>query len=359
MAWPNPWVVGGADIGAENARLLAYGAFRGTSGVLGALDCRAQELETPGTAIRIAPGTLTVRARGAGSERQSYVGSLFEEDVLNIPPTGASGPRSHLVIVRVEDPNLAGVGQEPSYNHPLPGGPFMFTRLITDVPNTTNHVSQVRPDDNAETICRIDMPGGVGNETATVTDSMITDLRQISDLDGERIIVINNPAPEPTPAPPIAQTYFTEASISSGQDNLLSTHNTFRRWPDAADWDVPFPSHATGVDVYCTVVNPEQHAGHVFGETRMLFDPAGVWGAPTSGVPTPFNMDAISVSSPNRIPIFCVGTYVIPQRLRGRIVRVQMEGRQHPDVNTTGTLRAESGTYTWITMNFKRHPSYS
>jgi hypothetical protein len=340
MAFSGPWFIDGGSKRhpAYLARHQTYLATLGTEGVLGALDLRAQELATPGAAIRLAPGGLVIPNRAAPYE--SYSDKSDTEIEVPIDPTDSTGGRSDLVIVRVENPWESGGGwTEPA--DPA-NDPYIFARVVPNVSATLTDVHAHNSVWSAANVCRVDIPAS----TATITDAMIVDLRSLAEIGGQR-----NPEPSTTP-PPIAEQLWTEASKTTvTADDLPSTQTTFVNWPDAANWTVPIPAWAQGADVLVIVCNPEQHDGHVWGETRL-----NIGG--NVGVPSTFDMDAISTTAPNRLPVFTSGTYEIPASARGKLVNVKLEARQYADAATTGLLRAQTQTYTYASLNFKRYPSY-
>lgn len=333
-----PWFIDGGNArhDAKIARMLSYAATNGMEGVSGALDLRVRELETPGAAVRAAPGGVVVLNRALGGAYETYLDKADSEFTIDIAPTDSSGGRSDLVILRVENPWEAGGGWDPPVDEE--NGPYIHARVIQGVDPGLTDVHDYNANWSAITLCRIDIPAS----TATITDSMIVDLRSISGLGGERINGV------------VAHEMYTEASRSqTGNDDLVSTETTFVNWPSVANWQVPVPSWANGVDIFCVVANPEQHSGHVWGELRL-----NIGNGQSVGIPSTFDMDAISTTQPNRIPVFCSGTQPIPANVRGQIVNVKLEARQYADAATTGFLRAQAQTYTYVQLRFKRNPSY-
>lgn len=344
MAWPTPMYVGGARHDEKVLRLLPYMSFLEQQGVLGPLDCLFRELEIPGPGARLGPGVTNIWTRGAGSVRQSYANSLETDDVINLAGTDASGPRSDLVIVRVEDPNIPGANNGLGWDPTDPVlGPFQFTRIIPDVDPMTTDVVQVRPLDSAITIGRIDWP----TETGTYEDYMFTDLR--SSIDNQRLIVINNPAP------PVASSFYSESTHCNGGDDLPAESTAWSRFPNQVAWPIPIPSYATGVDVMIQG-NPAMFGGDVYGELRLVID------GNTNVIPTEFDQNYATEEAgnlPERCNVTIGGTYPIPQGSRGKLVEAHIEGRMlRPDL-TNGRLVATRGTYFTAMMNFKRTPSFT
>lgn len=339
MAWETPWVVGGASHSAEVLRLLSHAAFRGQYGVLGALDCRVLETAVPGPNIQVMPGAVNVPAKGVGNAYQSYTSALLSAETVGISPTDASGPRSDLLIARVEDPNVTGGG----WTAPDPvTGPFMFTRVIPGVPATTNHVSQVRPNDSAITLARIDIPGGVGSATGTITNAMVKDLR--STVDAQRLVV-----PE-DPAPPVATRLYADSKSSIANSVLSATQYTFIDWPSSGTWNVPVPSWATGVDIMCNI-NPHT-LGHVFGEGRFVID--GVAGSPT----TFDDNQGGSGGGGYRTMLNLSQTRPIDAAQRGKVINFKIQARQFSGF-TLANLDTPAGTTIMFLLVFQQRPSFA
>lgn len=333
-----PWFIDGGNArhDAKIARMLSYVATQGMEGVAGALDLRVRQLTTPGSSVRIAPGGVAVHNRATGGTYETYLDKADQEFTVDIAPTDSSGGRSDLVILRVENPWESGGGWNPPSDEEH--GPYIHARVIQGVSPSLTDVHNYNADWSATTLCRIDIPAS----TATITDSMIVDLRSIASLGGERINGV------------VAHEMFTDAVRSSEAGDILpATQHTFVNWPTAANWQVPVPSWATGVDVFAVVANPEQWNGHVWGEVRL-----NLGNGQSTNVPATFDMDAISTQMPNRIPIFCSGTLWLPPNLRGQIVNAKLEARQYNDTFTTGTLKAQVQTYTYVQLRFKRDPIY-
>lgn len=347
-AWPTPWFVTGAVHDAQVARLLAYAAMRGQGGVLGPLDCRVLELETPGAGVRVMPGGVNVLARGFTNTRQSYPDYLPSQDIAPIEATTASGPRSDLVVARVEDPEIPGGGW--TWNPATE--PVMHTRVIPNVPPTTIDVQQVEPGLTAETFCRVDIPGGPSQETGTITQAMITDLRQIADLSGQRLA-----------ENVIADELFTNNKHltqnwgqpgTNPQQGLWDTVSSYIDWPADAQWSVPVPTWATGADIILDF-NPKA-LGYVWGYARLVIN--GV-----AGNPTGFDDQRAESTGRYRTNIKVGGTYGIPASARGKVVTFKVQMRQRePELSPgqdLGNLVTGENTYCTFWVRFQRRPSYT
>lgn len=180
-----PWFVGGgAEHSPEVARLLAYAALGGAEGVVSPGDLKVVPLDVPGTQVRVSDGAALILNRATGGDQQTYVARNPDYDTVDIASTGSSGGRSDLIVVRIEDPNMAG---EPWQQPADPTvGPYVFTRVIPNVPNTTTRLQDVAgyEGDSAYTLARIDIPASTG----TITSGMIVDLRHLARPRSQRAV---------------------------------------------------------------------------------------------------------------------------------------------------------------------------
>ncbi|MFF8575557.1 hypothetical protein ACF06L_30500 [Streptomyces sp. NPDC015408] len=175
MTWDGiPWFVEGTAASEETLRLVVDAAMGGGEGVVGPADLLVTALDAPSGAVQLGPGAMIAKRRAAlGGGSQSYAARMPTVEQVDVAPTTVDGPRSDLVIARAEDPY--GGETWPAPEDPAVG-PYVFTRVIPDVPVGTTSVREVDPDSTAVTLARIDMPAG----TTTTTSGMITDLRQLA-----------------------------------------------------------------------------------------------------------------------------------------------------------------------------------
>lgn len=174
---PVPWFVGGGAVHSpEVARLLAYASTSGAEGVIEPGNAKVIPLSVPGGAVQIVPGAALIRNRASGGTQQTYVARVTQAEQVEIAPTGSSGGRRDLIVLQVEDPNMAGEPWQTPENREA--GPYVFARVISDVPAGTKRLQDVQGYEgrSAVTLARIDLPASTG----TVTADMITSLRNIA-----------------------------------------------------------------------------------------------------------------------------------------------------------------------------------
>lgn len=165
MFEPHPWFIGleGVEHSAEVARMLAWSATNGASGVITPGDLRVRAQSVPTDSVRIAPGGFVVESKFAGASQQSYVERAPTQTSLEVPATGSSGGATRYVVARINDPDYPGGGTVPSApNDATYSAPYLVSSLSssrTEVP-----------------LAKIVQPAN----TAAITNAMITDLREVA-----------------------------------------------------------------------------------------------------------------------------------------------------------------------------------
>lgn len=218
-------VGGGAQHSTNLGRVVASVAAGGIEGVVGSRDLEVRQLSSPAAQVRIYPGVVAVRNRAAGSSGEMYVGRLLvpqsgdpAPERVDISPTSSSGGRTDLIVVRVENPYEAGE------NWPIPSdpkvGPYIFTRVLQNVPSNTTSVEELGLGYSAVALARVTLP----SNTSAVTQSMITDLRTLTSSNYEPVEQVASPAAVRT----LSQTSFTN-------------------WPSDANLTTKIPDWATHV----------------------------------------------------------------------------------------------------------------
>lgn len=309
---PTPWFVGGgAQHSPEVARLLAYAATSGAEGIVTPDDLKVVPLDVPGGAVRAVPGAALVLNRSAGGAQQTYVARLPEADQIEVAATGSGGGRSDLIVAQIEDPFLPGEPwQEPA--DPTVG-PYVFTRVIPNVPAGTTRLQDVPGYEgrSAVNLARIDLPPSTG----TVAAAMITDLRKVA-LPRTKRAVFNREI--------VTRTNVTSAA--------------FTDWPDAGA-SVDVPDWATAA-----IFRVETLAGHigpnVTGEVRIMFGGLGV-------VRQAYNLD-LPAGQEVRVPMVVAGQADITHA-RGETRLITMQARRTAG---TGYITSREDAYYVLEVEF-------
>lgn len=222
---PVPYMVGnGAEHSVEIMRSLAYASTSGAEGIVTLTDLRVQALATPGTSIRVSPGSALIRNRYSGGAGQSYALRNATETTVPVTATTSAGGRTDLVVARVLDPQYEG-------NAPADSNAFDYSRLqvIQGVPSNTKTARDLGLTYPAIALARITIPAS----TATITNAMITDLRQVAIPRVERRLFAYN---------------LTGATVHA-------TSTTPNYWPEVPEviWNVDVPLWASTANIVATL----------------------------------------------------------------------------------------------------------
>jgi hypothetical protein len=187
MTWSNPWLVGGdAETPEQVARMFAFVATGGAEGIAQPGDLKVVAQPVPNNQLSVSAGGALMLNRGADSYEQSYIAANPDPDVVTITATGSTGVRRDLVVCRVEDPNAAGGSQWKNNGADPVKGPFMFTRVIENVPAGTTRLQDVpgHGSDIGFALALVTIPANTG----TITNAMIADLRKLARPRETRIV---------------------------------------------------------------------------------------------------------------------------------------------------------------------------
>lgn len=302
-----PWFVGGgAQHSPEVARTLAFAATGGKQGVISPGDLKVTPTSVPGNSVQVSVGSAVIPSRNATGRNQSYIARMNTADTAAIAATSSSGGRSDLVVIQIEDPWVSG---EPWQDPSDPTvGPYVFTRVISNVPAGTTDLNNVSgySGRTAITLARIDIPASTG----TITSSMITDLRSIANPRSERTVV---------------------SGVLTGAERVLST-DTWQSFPVNNISNVYVPTWATHA-----VVRLETTVRAISGDTYFNMQAFLHQPQDSTHLFSDIRFDGIAVSAGNqmRAPIILPssGPWPIPSDARGKSVGV---GARVKAVNTSG-----------------------
>jgi hypothetical protein len=261
-----------------------------------------------------------------------------------------------LVIARIEDAHVAG---EPWEVEDPAVGPYAFTRIIPNVPSTTTNVRQLGNNFTAITLARIDIPPSTG----TISAAMIKDFRSV-------ISPLTGSSPPPGDVPPVDTDIFHEteklwtdtviappAPFSEKLTNVhglpFGTPGPWNNWPSAANWLVPIPWWANGVDVL-VMMNNVRFDEDVWGQMRINLDN----GSSVSGNQE-YDVNYHGGPGPERMPFILSATIAIPASIRGKMKRIKVETRLLAGTPShTGRLEYLYETSLYAQLNFKQFPSF-
>lgn len=289
-----PWMIGGGALhSAEVGRLLGYVAFNGNEGVIGVNDLRVFDLDVPGASVKVRPGACSILCRAPGQTYQAYAGRMTTQEVVPIGATGGTA-RSDMIVARIEDPYLSGEPWDDPADPTV--GPYIFTRVISDVPSTATTVTELGLGYSAIPLARIDIPASTG----TITQEMITDLRWLANPRQETVIFHKN---------------------STSNDLLEYTTGEYERFPNGVYEFVKVPDWATTAVLNGWVEGIRQTKIGT-GNLRIAFAGTGV-----ASQATQVNEDKWVSGTYDRRTYNVGGEVVIPESLRGTTVVAEMQGR--------------------------------
>ncbi|MFC8537969.1 hypothetical protein ACFUJY_29215 [Streptomyces sp. NPDC057249] len=318
MAWDGvPWFVENTVTSEETLRLIAEVAAGGGEGIVGPADLLVTALDAPAAAVQVGPGAMVARRQGIGLA-QSYAARMPTAEQVSIEPTGADGPRSDLIIARVEDPFGGELWPEPE--DPAIG-PYVYTRVLSDVPPGTTSIHDVDPTSTAVTLARVDLEASTGSVTA----AMVTDLRQMA-----------------RPRSQTSRHYLYRAWETP--DELGPITDVWEEFPLGASWATVVPAWATHVSVHISVtglLHPDATAAE--GMLRVTC-------GDQAGAQLPFE-----AAQAGRIAAQTGHTFVLPPEERGQVVRIGVEGIGTAGV--TGLVRADAGTVLCAEITYAQAPA--
>ncbi|GHE80132.1 hypothetical protein GCM10014715_39380 [Streptomyces spiralis] len=227
-----PMMINGGTHPARTMRMMIRDLSRGSQGVTEYNDLKVTQQTTPGAGVQVADGSGVVRGAswGQGSYTQYNVGTAL----VNIAPTGGTA-RTDMVVLRVLDPEYEGSLNPASDD-------IGFFDVVSNVSATA---TQPPAGMTAIPLARIALPPN----TATVTNAMITDLRQIANPRRDRQLYTAFPS-----------------SLSS----LTAQNGVWYNWPTAARWNVAIPSWAITAKVVVTLAGLRLSDSNVFASMQTM-----------------------------------------------------------------------------------------
>ncbi|MFJ7004154.1 hypothetical protein ACIQU7_23525 [Streptomyces albidoflavus] len=307
-----PWFVTGTAASPETLRMVLDAAVGG-EGVVGPADLVVTALEMPADAVQVGTGAMVAREPGAG---QAYAARMPTVQSVDIEVAGADGPRSDLIVARIEDPYGGQPWPEPE--DPLTG-PYVHTRVITDVPPGTTTLRAVDDSSTAVVLARVDLPAGA----TQVTDAMVTDLRQI--------------------ARPRQQEEDQYLTGWTAPDDVGPVTDAWEEFPLGGTWTERAPEWATHVTVRCTLtglLHPD--AVEARGQIRVVCGEQG-------GLAVPY-----AATAPGRLALQAGQRFALSPEERGQLVSVGVQGRG--EEGFSGVLRADTASACHLAVRFEQRP---
>lgn len=346
-----PWFIGGGQAvhSADVARLLAYAAFRGRSGIVEPLDMAVTQTPTPSGKVRVHVGACSIESRYTGDQQQCYAVRNPTATDVDVPATGSGEIRYDMLTVRIRDPYPSGSADPVPVDPTV--GPYVEFDLITDIEQYI--VGGISPDD-VESIDQLqfDTPRTaiglavirVPALTATITSSMIRDIRSMID---ERSEIVSR----------------TEVGGTQ----------TGGEWDEAGNIQIPdwehWPQHGYPIRVppwatYAVVLAiwampffvPKNSVSGTYdarGRKRVQFNDG--LGNQLNTPYTVYNVNPVALNNGYRPNLIHSREIAVPAVMRGKTVtaRMQVSG----EVGLQGRLRADDGSNYFLQVQWLEKPT--
>lgn len=232
---PVPIAVTGAPHDAQQFRMLVKDLARDQQGVTTGLDLKVTALAVNGAGVQVGDGSGVIA--GVVSPVQGHY-SAYNIGSTTVPISATGGTsRSDMVILRVEDPEYEGT-RDPAVDD------IVFFDVISNVGTSATTVPSGY---SAIPLARIDIPAS----TATITSSMIKDLRQVANPRRERILY----------------PYYYQGAL----EEISGTDETWKTLPALAG--------ASPAGSMASIAIPEwaRQAQVIFAATGIRMDDGNVW----------------------------------------------------------------------------------
>src|SRR5699024_9873322 len=159
---PVPYVVHGAKHSADVFRQAFHDSTGGGEGISTPTALHTRQTATPSNQVRVRPGGAIILNSYQGGAGQSYAVRVASDTTVDVPASDSTGSKSWFIIVRISDPQFAGQAPSDPKN-----GPYVFLECVSQSETITDpHLK----------LASVVVPAS----TATITNSMITSLRELA-----------------------------------------------------------------------------------------------------------------------------------------------------------------------------------
>lgn len=297
-----PWFIGG---GAEHSpavsRMLAYAATNGATGIVSPGDLKVTALPTPGTSVRVAPGGAVMLNRYPGAPNQSYTARNASSTDVAVTATGSSGGATKYLILRVDDPEFGGQAPADRVN-----GPYVRFAWVTSIANLAYPfvplVKLVQPPN-----------------TATITNAMLTDLRELANPRTLREVV------------------------SSGGGVAALTSTTGQVWPPYSP-SIEVPEWATYVHVIVHLSGFHQDKSFAEGQLAVRMGDTPLGGG--------LRLDYDGVTDGVRHTTMVTGAQPLAASVRGTAQQFRLWSSRLNIATRPGVFRSDGSTHMAVDVQF-------
>ncbi|MFI8792571.1 hypothetical protein [Streptomyces sp. NPDC055105] len=227
-----PIAVTGGEHTAQQFRMMIRDLAQNNQGITSGDHLKVSALSTPGAGVQIGDGSATITGK-VSSVQGSYNVYNIGSDTKSIAATGGTG-RSDMLILRVMDQDYEG-SRDPS-----------DSAFFDIVSNVSSSATTVPSGYSAIPLARIDIPAS----TATITNAMIKDLRQVTNPRKDRTLYPYYPAD------PLVE--------------ISGTSETWLTFPNLTMANIPIPTWAATAKIVFTVSSLRLATGNVWGNFRFM-----------------------------------------------------------------------------------------
>lgn len=296
-----PWMIGqGAKHPVESARLLAYAATAGGTGVCGIQDLKTVALPTPTGKVRVMPGAAFIRSTYPGCPAQSYMVRVPTAVDLPVPATGSAGGATYAVIAYVADPEHSAFVPNSKES-----GPFAFLDVVNVIDMPTFPHPYVK-------VGHVALPAN----TATVTQAMIMTGANVREMANPRVKTV-------------VRTWNGSADAARQPRRWELTKTSAEYWPPMSDarYDVrvEVPYWAThcevSLDVSNILVDGKDAVAHLWG--RLYYDDTYFGDTQFSTLDAP---NEGSTTAAQRLTVGIGSRVVVPGTMKGKSAKLRLVG---------------------------------
>ncbi|GHB14201.1 hypothetical protein GCM10018777_56100 [Streptomyces albogriseolus] len=291
---PVPIATKNAEHSAQQFRMMIKDLARGNQGVTEGDDMKVTALATPGAGVQIADGSAVIAGK-VSAVQGFYTAYNIGSDTVSIAATGGVG-RSDMIVLRVEDPEYEG-DREPAVD------PIVFFEVI---PNVSSSATTVPAGYSAIPLARIDIPAS----TATITNAMVKDLRQVANPRRDRRIYTAYPA--------------TSSSLTKTAG--------YKDWPADAQWSVPIPAWAGRANIVVTMAGISMSTGAVWVNFQTVI-------GSRAGQDSVLDDNQTGVRRSTEV---IADTFTMPSAMRGTTQTLKVQAS--PNLPMDGTISVNNGT---------------
>jgi hypothetical protein len=307
--FPRPILTNGATHPASQFRMLVRDLARGAEGITEGDDLKVTQRATPGAGITVGDGSAVIKGRDdafQGHYSACNVGAVN----VDIASTGGTA-RSDMVILRIEDPEYTGT-LDPQTDE------IAYFQVISNVSSSATAIPDGR---TGIPLARIDIP----SSTATITDAMITDLRQVANPRRTRQMLTHSP---------------------TADSALIGSSTTYSYFSTEAGQSFLVPDWATKARFRIDIASLRYSVADYFGNLRATFGASLTLQA--------IGLDDNQGAGIRKLPAICADTLTIPSAYRGttQLLRAQANGNS----GNAGRINVTTSTTFVYDVEFEEAP---